>query len=236
MPHRAWEVFLGHGGFSPEIGIAFPEGLIAVSGLQSFPSFPSLRVLLALGISLSVACGCAPVEESRPKTTTLLSSDSIDLKSARREVARDMAQTVPFEFDFALRDISGESVRKSEFQGKVLIVDIWGTWCPPCREEIPHFIALYKQYGSQGLEIVGLNKENGSVEAQAQKVREFRDKFGIPYRCAIITERIMAQIPDFDGFPTTLFFDKRGKLRLMYVGYHEARELQAAVENLLAEE
>ena len=121
-------------------------------------------------------------------------------------------------------------------KGKVLIVDIWGTWCPPCREEIPHFIALYKQYGSQGLEIVGLNKENGSVEAQAQKVREFRDKFGIPYRCAIITERIMAQIPDFDGFPTTLFFDKRGKLRLMYVGYHEARELQAAVENLLAEE
>lgn len=236
MPHRAWEVFLGHGGFSPEIGIAFPEGLIAVSGLQSVPSFPSLRGLLAVGISLSVACGCAPVEESRPETTTLLSSDSIDLKSARREVARDMAQTVPFEFDFALRDISGEWVRKSEFQGKVLIVDIWGTWCPPCREEIPHFIALYKQYGSQGLEIVGLNKENGSVEAQAQKVREFRDKFGIPYRCAIITERIMAQIPDFDGFPTTLFFDKRSKLRLMYVGYHEARELQAAVENLLAEE
>lgn len=236
MPHRAWEVFLGHGGFSPEIGIAFPEGLIAVSGLQSVPSFPSLQGLLAVGISLSVACGCAPVEESRPETTTLLSSDSIDLKSARREVARDMAQTVPFEFDFALRDISGEWVRKSEFQGKVLIVDIWGTWCPPCREEIPHFIALYKQYGSQGLEIVGLNKENGSVEAQAQKVREFRDKFGIPYRCAIITERIMAQIPDFDGFPTTLFFDKRGKLRLMYVGYHEARELQAAVENLLAEE
>jgi thiol-disulfide isomerase/thioredoxin len=177
----------------------------------------SIRLLLAWGFATILASGCAPQGESRPTTTTLLPSDSIDLKSARR-------------------DISGESLRKSEFQGKVLIVDIWGTWCPPCREEIPHFIALHQRYASAGLEIVGLNKENGSPEAQAQKVREFRDKFGIPYRCAIITDRIMAQIPDFEGFPTTLFFDKRGKLRLMYVGYHELRELQAVVENLLAEE
>lgn len=199
-------------------------------------SFHFTRLLLAWGFAILLMSGCAPVSESGPKSTTLLPSDSIDLKSARRDVARDMAQTVPFQFDFQLRDISGEWLRKSEFQGKVLIVDIWGTWCPPCREEIPHFIALHQRYGSAGLEIVGLNKENGTPEAQAQKVREFRAKFGIPYRCAIITDRIMAQIPDFDGFPTTLFFDKRGQLRLMYVGYHESRELQAAVENLLAEE
>lgn len=198
--------------------------------------YQSIRLLLAWGFATILASGCAPQGESRPTTTTLLPSDSIDLKSARRDVAQDMAQTVPFKFDFQLRDISGESLHKSEFQGKVLIVDIWGTWCPPCREEIPHFIALHQRYASAGLEIVGLNKENGSPEAQAQKVREFRDKFGIPYRCAIITDRIMAQIPDFEGFPTTLFFDKRGKLRLMYVGYHELRELQAVVENLLAEE
>ncbi len=195
-----------------------------------------LFLVLAWGFTLIVAAGCNRTGDSGPSTTILLSPDSIDLKSARREVARDMANTVPFEFDFQLRDISGELLRKSEFQGKVLIVDIWGTWCPPCREEIPHFIALHQRYRESGLEIVGLNKENGSPEAQAQKVREFRDKFGIPYRCAIITERVISQVPDFDGFPTTLFFDKRGKLRLMYVGYHEARELQAAVENLLAEE
>lgn len=207
-----------------------------MSGRPSSRSFPPCRHLLSWGFLSILAFGCAPVGESGPTSTTLLSSDSIDLKSARRDVAKDMAQTVPFKFDFQLRDISGEWLRKSEFEGKVLIVDIWGTWCPPCREEIPHFIALRQRYASAGLEIVGLNKENGSPEAQAQKVREFRDRFGIPYRCAIITDRIMAQIPDFDGFPTTLFFDKRGQLRLMYVGYHESRELQAAVENLLAEE
>jgi thiol-disulfide isomerase/thioredoxin len=225
-----------HGGFDQKLATLFPRREDALSGAISNHPLGTIRLLLAWGFGAIVACGCTPVGETRPTVTTLLPSDSIDLKSARRDVARDMANTVPFEFDFQLRDISGEWLRKSEFKGKVLIVDIWGTWCPPCREEIPHFIALNQRYRSAGLEIVGLNKENGSPEAQAQKVREFRDKFGIPYRCAIITERIMSQIPDFDGFPTTLFFDKHGKLRLMYVGYHESRELQAAVENLLAED
>jgi thiol-disulfide isomerase/thioredoxin len=214
----------------------FPEGPTALSVLIPKEAVKLMRLLPVVGLSMILACGCSPVRESGPTSTTLLPSDSIDLKSARRDVARDMAKTIPFEFDFQLRDISGEWLRKSDFRGKVLIVDIWGTWCPPCREEIPHFIALHERYREAGLEIVGLNKENGSPEAQAQKVREFRNNFGIPYRCAIITERVMSQVPDFDGFPTTLFFDKQGKMRLMYVGYHEARELQAAVENLLAEE
>jgi thiol-disulfide isomerase/thioredoxin len=218
------------------VGDLFSEGQIEMSRNLANHSITGLQLFVLWGISTILACGCSRSGESEPQSTTLLSPDSIDLKSARREVGRDMANTVPFEFDFQLRDISGEWLRKSEFQGKVLIVDIWGTWCPPCREEIPHFIALHHHYRDAGLEIVGLNKENGSPEAQAQKVREFRDKFGIPYRCAIITERVISQIPDFDGFPTTLFFDKQGKLRLMYVGYHEARELQAAIENLLAEE
>lgn len=197
-------------------------------------SFRPLNLLVpALAIALDLGCG----ESAPPKaeTTALLSAESIDLKSARREIARTMADTVPFDFDFNLRDISGEPIRKSDFAGKLLIVDIWGTWCPPCREEIPHFIALYDRYRSEGLEIVGLNQENGTPEAQAQKVREYQKKLGINYRCAIITEKVRSQVPKFDGFPTTLFFDRAGALRLHLVGYHEARDLQAAVETLLNE-
>ena len=195
----------------------------------------TLGHLVILTCALAVTAGCSETTKPGNELTQLLSSESIDLKSARREMARTMADTIPFDFDFSLQDVAGEPIRKSDFAGKLLIVDIWGTWCPPCRDEIPHFIALYQRYRPDGLEIVGLNQENGSPEAQAQKVREFQKKLGINYRCAIITEKVRSQVPKFDGFPTTLFFDRKGNLRLHLVGYHEARDLQAAVENLLHE-
>jgi thiol-disulfide isomerase/thioredoxin len=157
------------------------------------------------------------------------------LSAAVAEIAPEFKATRSLPFDFELTDVAGEPIRKSDFAGKVLIVDIWGTWCPPCRAEIPHFIALHERYHSEGLEIVGLNSERGSPDAQAQIVQNYRRNAGIPYRCAIITDKVQDQVRDFDGYPTTLFFDRSGKLRLKLVGMHDLRVLQAAVETLIRE-
>ncbi|MBI3008883.1 MAG: TlpA family protein disulfide reductase, partial [Candidatus Omnitrophica bacterium] len=58
--------------------------------------------------------------------------------------------------DFVLKDLEGKDVKLSDFKGKVMILDFWATWCPPCRKEIPHFKELYDKYKSQGLEIIGV--------------------------------------------------------------------------------
>src|SRR5262249_43153152 len=125
---------------------------------------------------------------------------------------------------------------KKALAGKVLIVDFWGTWCPPCKMEIPHFVALDREFRKRGLQVIGLNEEHGdSDEENAEMVRDYCKSEGVTYPCALATERIKDQVPDLGGFPTTLFLDRTGKVRLMVVGYHELSFLRAAVEALLNE-
>ena len=146
-------------------------------------------------------------------------------------------QFSPFTFDFSVTDVTGKSISLSELQGKVVIVDIWGTWCPPCRMEIPSFVKLQQIYGSQGLQIIGLNYEEPSApeEVQRQTVVDLIEELGINYPCALGTESIQAQIPSFEGYPTTIFIDKTGKVRAKVVGMHSFSELESQVKELLAE-
>jgi thiol-disulfide isomerase/thioredoxin len=60
-----------------------------------------------------------------------------------------------------LKDLNGNAVKLSDFKGKVVILDFWATWCPPCRAEIPHFVELQDKYGKQGLVIVGISLDEG---------------------------------------------------------------------------
>jgi thiol-disulfide isomerase/thioredoxin len=156
--------------------------------------------------------------------------------AAQKEIDSLLAANEPFDFNFELDDIGGKKVSKAEFAGKVMIVDIWGTWCPPCRAEIPHFVELDKQFKEKGLQIVGLNKERTpDAEEAAKTVKAFCDENGVTYPCALISDAVMEQVPDFQGFPTTLFIDRTGKVRLKVVGARGPEFLQGVVETLLAE-
>ncbi len=153
------------------------------------------------------------------------------------EVKAELAHNTPFPFDFQLTNAaSGEAITLADFKGKVCIVDIWGTWCPPCREEIPSFIKLQEKFGNAGFQMIGLNQESGKDdEAKVKKVTDYIQSAGINYPCALLSEEILDQVPDFGGFPTTLFIDRTGTVRLKVVGLHEYEFLEAIVETLLAE-
>ena len=156
--------------------------------------------------------------------------------ATQKEIDTLLAANEPFEFNFELDEIGGSKISKAQHAGKVMIVDIWGTWCPPCRAEIPHFVELDKQFKEKGLQIVGLNKErSGDAEEAAKTVKDFCDENGVTYPCALISDAVMEQVPDFQGFPTTLFIDHTGKVRLKVVGARGPEFLQGVVETLLAE-
>ena len=153
-----------------------------------------------------------------------------------KEVAAIFGQNKPFDFDFELTDTDDKSIALADFPGKVVIVDVWGTWCPPCRMEVPHFVALQKKFADAGLVIVGLNSEGLPEKQQAvKKVRDFQKANDMNYRCALVGDFTLADIPEFSGFPTTMFFDRNGKVRAKLVGYHEYGVLESIVRKLLAE-
>lgn len=147
-----------------------------------------------------------------------------------------MAATRPFHFDFELTDIEGQPLALADFKGKVVIVDIWGTWCPPCRAEIPSFAALVEKYRDSGLAIVGLNRERIKDRAAARDaVRRFHKQNNMNYRCALANDETIRQVPNLKSLPTTLFFDRTGEVRVRLVGLHNFETLEAIVQRLLDE-
>jgi thiol-disulfide isomerase/thioredoxin len=156
-----------------------------------------------------------------------------------RLVAETKAEVKEFEsydFDFALKDLDGDDVKLGDFAGKLVIVDFWGTWCPPCRAEIPHFVKLQSDYAEKGLSVVGLSYEQGEDDEVISTVKEFVDEHKINYTCLIGDEETLNKVPDFQGYPTTLFIDRKGVVRLQLVGAQPHAKLEAVVKELLGEQ
>jgi thiol-disulfide isomerase/thioredoxin len=200
----------------------------------------AVRAAVQAGFTqLQVLREAAEFEQLRklPQFETLIAESSKSVaKQWSEQIEKLMAAQRSFPFDFELKDLDGKVVKRSDFHGKVLLVDIWGTWCPPCRRAIPHLVELYHQYQAQGLEMVGINYEEAEREEEARQiVRKFVEEHKIPYPCVIGTEEVQQQIPAFRGYPTVLLLDRSGKVRLVLVGYHSKEYLELAVQKLLAE-
>ncbi len=139
------------------------------------------------------------------------------LAKARERTASFLAQPINLPFDFKLPDINKKTVSLSDFKGKVVIVDFWGTWCGPCVQSIPYLMELYKRKHDKGLEIVGLTYEKGANNEDEARdlVAAFVKKNAVPYPCLLGDEKTITQVPGFKGFPTSLVIDRSGKVRLL---------------------
>lgn len=162
-------------------------------------------------------------------------SKAAALDAQKKEILGRISSEAVFPFDFDLAGIDGSPVRLADYRGKVVLVDVWGTWCPPCRAEVPHLVELHEKLSPKGFAIVGLNAERVAPEKAPEVVKAFIAGQKIPYRCALIDREFLKKIPDFEGFPTLLLIDRSGRVRLKQVGYTEGPVLEAAIEKLLAE-
>jgi len=160
--------------------------------------------------------------------------DEIAKTLIEKRIEEFFISTSPFPFDFQLENLEGSSVSLKDIQGKkATIVDFWGTWCPPCRMEIPHFIALQKRFGEQGLQVIGINYERGTKEENIAKIKEYSAEAGIDYPLVLGDDTTRNQVPNFRGYPTTLFLDSRGVVRAQTVGYVSEEILEGIVKRIL---
>lgn len=156
---------------------------------------------------------------------------------------------------FAFPDLEGRPVSLSDqrFRGRVVLIDIFGSWCPTCHDAAPELVQLYRDYHARGLEVVGIAFEAiGDTAVDAPLVRRYRDKFGIPFPLLMggtsDQDAVSAALPQLRGviaFPTTIFLGKDGRIRRIHAGFygpatgaqHDAlvREFRREVEGLLGE-
>ncbi len=127
----------------------------------------------------------------------------------------------PMAPDFTLEDLNGTTLSLSDFEGKVLFINFWATWCPPCRAEIPDFIEVYDEYKEMGMAVLGVSVDNIS----AQKVGDFAKKNKMNYPVAMATKKLFQDYPSPSAIPTTLVIDGTGKIRYKKVGMMSKQEL-----------
>jgi serine/threonine protein kinase/tetratricopeptide (TPR) repeat protein/thiol-disulfide isomerase/thioredoxin len=129
---------------------------------------------------------------------------------------------------FTLKDLNGQQVSLSEFKGKVVLLDFWATWCPPCVKAIPHLESLYGKYKEEGLVVIGLNNEPDQA-----KVREF-GKGRISYVVLLNANRPFAEY-GIRAIPTLFYIDKEGTVRYQETGFEEGKEkeIETRVRELL---
>ncbi len=120
---------------------------------------------------------------------------------------------------WALTD--GTRARAADYKGKVVLLDFYATWCDPCRRETPHLVALHQKYGSQGLQIIGLNVGG---EDDYSQVPDYKQSFGIEYPLAIPDDELVEQLLGDNGnIPQTFVISRQGRLIRHMVGFSEAR-------------
>ena len=132
--------------------------------------------------------------------------------------------------EFTLPDIAGNQVASSSLKGKVVILDFWATWCPPCREEIPHFVNLQSKDRDQGLAIVGLSLDAGG----AKDVKPFAEEHDVNYTMLIANEEIARAYGNITAIPTTFVIDREGKIVQRFIGYTAPEVFERTIKPLLA--
>ncbi len=133
--------------------------------------------------------------------------------------------------DFALQDLMGKTVRLSDFVGQVCIVDFWATWCLPCRQEIPHFQALYEKYHNQGVAVIGISMDQKGPEV----VRKFAKKMKMTYPTVMGDKKTAQAFGDVRSIPTTFVIDQDGNIVKKYVGYQDRYIFERDILALLKE-
>jgi cytochrome c biogenesis protein CcmG/thiol:disulfide interchange protein DsbE len=131
--------------------------------------------------------------------------------------------------DFTLPAVDGSMVSMSDYRGKVVLVDFWATWCPPCQEMIPVLSKLNKRYSDKGLVILGVSLDRDGLEVLGSFVHENM----IPYKVIMGDTRIGNAFGGVSTIPTLYIVDRDGRLVRKLTGYHSFGQLEEQVKRYL---
>jgi len=162
-------------------------------------------------------------------TLVFLLSSSIGLSCAGEQEGSSFAP------DFRVTDLKGKAISLSDYKGKVLFLNFWATWCPPCRAEIPDFVEAYAEQKANGLEILGISLDSKGKEVVTAFVEKYKINYPVVLETRENTGRIVDDYQPGQFIPTTIIIDKMGRIRHKQVGAVDKETLLKHFRQLAAE-
>ncbi len=138
-----------------------------------------------------------------------------------------VGDTVP---DFALRDLDGKVRQVSDYRGKAVMINFWGTFCPPCKEEMPAIQRQYEKWNGSGLEVLAVNLDEPYVT-----VKSFVSRIGVTFPVLFDENKTIARQFGVTSYPTTFFVDGNGKIKDIFVGGMKESDIEARLAGILPE-
>ncbi len=173
---------------------------------------PNRKIFIVIGLLLSLLL----LAQNPSKSRAAEEACKVDAKTAN--------------FDFTLKDLSGKNVVLSAYKGKVVLLDFWATWCPPCKKEIPGFIELYDTYKSSGFVVLGVSMDDSTSD-----VKKFARKLKMNYPVLIGNGRedLEQAYGPLPGMPTSFVISRDGKICGQHTGFLAKEEFERQIKALL---
>jgi thiol-disulfide isomerase/thioredoxin len=134
--------------------------------------------------------------------------------------------------DFTVKMLDGHSVSLSDLKGKVVLVDFWATWCPPCREEMPYLVSTAKEYEAKGVVFLALS--NDDVDSQTEMITEFLYQMPQVKPYAALGTPQISQAFKVMSLPTLYVVDAKGNISSAHIGQVSENQLRKAIDKALA--
>lgn len=178
-------------------------------------------------LTVAVFTGCPEKKsEITPAPAATLSAAAPAVSSSYAAKTRRASDAV-LANDFSLPDLKGGRINLADYKGKVVILDFWATWCPPCKAEIPGFVALHKKYAKDGLVLIGAAIDDPN------KVRAFVNNNRVDYLVCIADQATTSAYGGIRGIPTTFVIDKEGYITREYVGFRPIELFEQDIKDLM---
>jgi thiol-disulfide isomerase/thioredoxin len=180
---------------------------------------------------LVISCGGEKKENAQSGTTTDQTQANTPVPNTTAQPAMSAASATPdpSAVQFAALDVFGNRRQSTEWVTRQpVIINFWGTWCPPCRREIPDLVRIYDEYKPKGIEIVSL-----AVNDNPNSVKTYTANAGMKWVMLMGTDDIYERYGGIRGVPTTIFVDRNGKEIQRFVGARTYEVFKQAADKIL---